>query len=282
MLGPLLLVLSPIQQRLPLPPEVASLECRVPHFKERLTTSDAGARLGLIRELTYFEVRDSVHLPSLYRWLLDDPSPAIRWRALEGLRDHGIVVPKASLPRSVDVPLIGMLDLDNPACLQRFGEIAATDRGPKQGWAVLALGMLQQSDVAPMALSICNSAQPERALVLTSSAPTANPFVHWSAAVALLHLGCREQAMAAFRLLAEAGSSTEDWYRCLAAEQLVRAGETAYLRVLIELAPRRASSSDRGVALLEDLTGEFFTTVTEWQAWWESAGCKRYGSPIVK
>jgi HEAT repeat protein len=253
MLACLLLVLSSAQAEIA-KAVLAPLELRVPHLGERLASPEAAVRRRALVELTTFVPRDSQHYPPLFRHLLGDPSPAMRWEALSRLDDHGIVLPPAELPHSIEVPLVGELVLDDPTSLETM-RARCRDGGASSGWAIRALGLAGDSGAVELALELRSSE---------------NAFVRHSAAVALLHLDREPEARVLLRALVAASEGDPSrFYSAIAAERLVRLGESAYLGALVELIPARAEYADRVEGLLEDLTGEHFSSESEWKTWWQ-------------
>jgi len=262
---PTLLALALLSQGVPVQ-ILAPLEARAWHLRERLECPDPEIRLHVLGQLQSFRIRDSAHYPPLLRHLLGDPSPEVRWEALARLDEHGVTVRPEELPETIAVPLAGILELRDPASVERMRSRAREG----DGWAILALGLVEDPGSVELALALGDAE---------------NPFVRHSAAVALLHLGCEEEARARLRSLAalpggvrgggrdptaiaDGGPAARAyWYNALAAERLVRLGETEFLGRLVELIPEPASPLLIG-GILEDLTGTFRLTEAEWRAWW--------------
>ena len=120
----------------------------VRHYDERMST--ASGRLAVLKELTYFHPRNSKLYPPFLKQLLSDASPKLRLEALSRLDDHGIAVAASDLPRSVEVPLVGLLDRKSKDSIDYFKTQAARV-GPTGGWAIKALGLMgieESSDLA--------------------------------------------------------------------------------------------------------------------------------------
>ena len=246
-------------------PEIAAL---VGHFDVRMRSPDASVRQRVQMELTYFHPRDSKLYPPFFRYLLNDESPAIRWSAINHLRQHGVFLSVDELPESFNAPIAGLCRPSDPESLKRIRAIAAADpHSANAGWAVTALAVAKDQAAIDLLGPLTDSE---------------NVFVRFSAALAYLELGRPETGLGLLRGIAETDREQSGYYKLRAAEQLVRSGETEYLGTLIAATSRRSGMgyADAGISILEDLTGEYFPTPEEWSAWWQhrramtSEGCR--------
>jgi HEAT repeat protein len=234
-------------------PEVAA---RVRHLDKRLASTDESVRLGVLTELTYFQPRDSRVYPPFLRALLRDPSPKIRWEALHRLWEHQLLDRK-EVPASFEAPLVGMVVGQDPKHLNRLRELAKT-LDATGGWAIHILGILGDREAMPLARAALQSQ---------------NVFTRFSAAVALVRLGERQEGVDALHKITDAADDQTDFYRCRAAEVLYRLGDRKAALVLIQVLEKgmRAAYAYGPVELLEDLTGQYFTTAAEWRTWWQAS-----------
>jgi HEAT repeat protein len=209
----------------------------------------------VLTELTYFQPRNSKHYPPFLRALLADPSPTLRWQAVECLWEHNHFLDKKDLPAILEVPLMGEFAWQDPKHLERF---RAAARSPEAygGWAIHALGIVGDKESIPLAKNLLASK---------------NVFTRFSAAMTLLQLGEKKLAVDALHKISDAGDDTSGYYRCRAAEVLYRLGEKKAIETLLQVLAdgTRADYADTPLELLADLTGQYFTTSAEWQRWWQ-------------
>ena len=221
-----------------------------------MRSQDAAVRQRMLSELTSCHPRDSKLYPPFLRYLLNDPSPAIRWAAISRLRDHGIFLSADELPASFELHTVGLVTPGDPESLERIRAMATDPHSPIAGWAVTALAAAQDHAAIELLGPLTDSK---------------NIFVRYSAATAYLQLGRPEMSLPLLRGIAETDTDASGYYKLRSAEWLVRAGETEYLGALIEATAYRCNLgyADSGLSILEDLTGEYFPTAEQWQAWWE-------------
>jgi HEAT repeat protein len=237
-------------------PEIAA---RIPHFEQRMACDSAAVRLRVLTALTYFHFRDSKLYPPFLKALVKDPAPNIRWEAIWKLREHNVFLPARELPDELAVPLAGRFrprDQDSLAAFRRVVAEAADDDA-RAGWALCALAVAKDREALAPARKRLGSA---------------NVFVRFSAATALLEIGGepeRDEAMAELEKLAAAQDDASGFYRMRAAEVLVRLGRARHLKTLIDAAADREAYADSGTDLLSDLTGVYFPTVAEYRKWYE-------------
>ena len=235
-------------------PEIAAL---ARHFEVRMRSQDASVRQRVLTELMSSHPRDSKLYPPFLRYLLNDPSPDIRWEAVSRLRDHGIFLTADELPESFSMPIAGLCRPRDPENLERIRAMATADpHSPAAGWAVTALAAAQDHATVKLLAPLTDSE---------------NVYVRYSAATAYVQLGKPEMGLPLLRSIAETDTDASGYYKLRSAEWLVRAGETEYMRTLIDATAHRCNLgyADSGLSILEDLTGEYFPTAAEWQAWWE-------------
>lgn len=232
---------------------IAILEPRLPHLDQRLDSPDPAVRRQALHELTLFHPRDTRLYVPLFRAVLRDSSPDLRWTALDTLAAHGVFVDAPELPASFSVPICGLYDRDNPDSIRRIREIAATDDAPG-GWAIRALGLVR--DPATVRLARQRRASP-------------NPFTRFSAALALQAAGQTDEAAAAFTALLPARDGEYGVYRMYAAEALVRAGHREYLTALIDQYDQGLlkDSASGPAEILEDLTGVRLPDPASYRQW---------------
>lgn len=241
-------------------PEIAA---RVPHFDQRMR--DPQQHLRILTELTYFWPRDSKVYPPFLRYLLHDSSPRIRWEAASRLRLHGTFLSREELPEFFDVPLSGTLNWRDEKCLERFRSRLEKKDDPSAGWAASGLALAKDAKLLPLLP------------VLTDSK---NVFVRYSAAMAYLELGERAKAIDLLMGLTRAQDDQSGYYRLLSAEAIVRQGRREYLHTVLAECTTRDGYADSGLDILEDLTGAYFASVQEWQAYLKYMGVPRVeGTP---
>jgi hypothetical protein len=231
---------------------------RIPHLDQRLADQDAATRIGVLRELTYFRPRDSKAYPPFLAALLEDPSSDVRGEAIELLWEHHVFLKLEQLPDSFSVPFLGEIHWKDPVELERVREMALRPDTPEGGWALHVLGLLDDLGSIPLARALLESK---------------NVFVRHSAAVVLVQLGQREVGLEALRALTGVADDESGYYRCRAAEDLVRFGEREAVDVLIDLmeAGSRAGYANGPREILEDLTGQYFTTAVAARTWVKQA-----------
>jgi len=242
-------------------PEIAGL---VRHFEVRMRSQDASVRKRVLHELTSNHPRDSKLYPPFFRYLLNDPSPNIRWEAISRLRDHGIFLTADELPASFEVTMVGLVTPGDPESLKRIRAMASADpHSPAAGWAVTALAAAQDTDAIDLLGPLTDSE---------------NVYVRYSAATAYIQLGQPHKGLPLLRGIAATDTDASGYYKLRAAEWLVRAGETEYLGTLIEATAHRCAIgyADSGLSILADLTGQYFPTAKEWQAWWDHRQAMTY------
>jgi HEAT repeat protein len=96
-------------------------------------------------------------------------------------------------------------------------------------------------------------------------------WIRFSAAVALVQLGEVKEGVDVLYQVADAADDPTGFYRCRAAEVLVRLGHKKAIESLFQEVARGtlSNSSYTPLELLEDLTGQYFTTAPEWRRWWQ-------------
>jgi HEAT repeat protein len=235
-------------------PEVA---VRIRHFDGRMASADPKVRLRVLTELTYFRPRDSRVYPPFFRALLKDPSPEVRWQAVNILWNHNIFLDEKELPRSFTEPLVGALDRDNADDVKKF-RAAARGTGPVAGWAIHALGIIGDKESIPIARE-CLADD--------------NVFTRFSAAMALIQLGEAKAGREALKKMAAAPDLNDKsgFYRMRVDECLYRLGDTDAAADLIAMLESgvRESYADDPADVLEDLTGQWFAAPAEWRKWWD-------------
>lgn len=231
-----------------------ALARRVPYLDRRLAADEVVIRKRVVTELTYFRPRDSKVYPPFLRALLKDPSPEIRGEAVERLWEHHVFLALGELPSSFHVHAVGEFRWKEPAEVARVRELARRRDEPAGGWATHALALVGDKGAVPLARAQLDST---------------NVFVRYSSALALVQLGHAKEGAAALHRITDAGDDETGYYRCRAAETLVRLGDGQALDVLIALmeGKGRESYADGPREILEDLTGQYFLTAAEARAW---------------
>jgi HEAT repeat protein len=230
---------------------------RITHLDKRLTSSNEHIRRRVLTTLVSGRPRDSRHYPAFFRALLDDPSPKVRGEAVRRLWEHNHFLERKDLPRSFHVPFVEVFDWQDAKDVARVRDMARF-RGPDGGWAIHALGIIGDKDSLPLARNLLASD---------------NVFTRFSAAMALVQLGERVDGMDALHKLTDAVDDHTGFYRYRAAEVLYRLGDKKAIETFFQLLESdiRANYVDGPLDILEDLTGEFFSTAAEWRLWWRMA-----------
>ena len=234
-------------------PDIAA---RIPHLDQRLANPDPDIRKRVIVELTYFRPRDSRRYPPFFRALLYDPAPEIRWEAVHRLWEHHHFLSRSELPKTFRVPLLGPFQWEDHQEVKRF-RASARSADAAGGWAIHALALVGDRDSIPLAQRLLASP---------------NVFTRFQAAVALVQLGEEAEGREALQRVAAAPDDPTGFYRYRAAECLYRLGDTSAVKTLISLLKSgvRSGYADGPLEVLQDLTGQNFTTAQEWRTWWRS------------
>ncbi|MSQ97598.1 MAG: HEAT repeat domain-containing protein [Gemmataceae bacterium] len=232
-----------------------AIAVRIKHLDERMNSPEEYVRKRVLNELTSYQPRDSKHYPPFLRALLKDSSPALRWQAVHQLWEHNHFVDKKDLPAILDVPLMGEFAWQDPKHLERFRS-AARSPDADGGWAIHALGIVGDKESIPLAKNLLSSK---------------NVFTRFSAAMLLVQLGEVKEGVDALYKITDSNDEPTGFYRCRAAEVLVRLGHKKAIESLFQEVARGtlSNSTYSPLKFLEDLTGQYFSTAAEWRRWWQ-------------
>jgi hypothetical protein len=247
---------------------------RVDFFERRINSPRRQDREAVISELTGgWRSLDKETVALLKRILTNDPDPAVRGLAVGALHTAWVSVDPDALPmRFTGYHREQLLDRgDKNLCDNLIGEVGRG--GVQAGYAAYAVGLLR-----------CTKAK----AALRNLAESDNEFVRYSAARALIDCGDKEGAGPILKTLMSQGvppkSAIRDivdpHYQALAARAYMelgaaqkKAGIERLIGLMKELenwqdinAESRLNSARR---LLVSVSGEFFRTHLEAQAWYE-------------
>jgi HEAT repeat protein len=230
------------------------LAVRIGNLDKRMSSDDVHIRKRVLNALLSGRPRDSKQYPPFLRDMLRDPSPNLRGDAIEHLWEHNQFLDRKDLPATFHVHFVGVFDWNNAQELQRVRDMARSS-GPDGGWAIHALGIVGDKESIATAKTL-----------LASN----NVFTRFSAAVALVQLGERQAGIDALHGVTDARDDAIDYYRLRAAEVLYRLGEKKAIETLFAVheSNKLREHLFGPLEILEDLTGQFFSTAAEWREWW--------------
>jgi hypothetical protein len=258
--------------------EFPTVAARVQSFEQRVNAADPKLRRIVVMEaFGRFPVAKPDAI-AFFRRMLQDPDPLPRGTAVRKLYELWVPVEVKELPQVfVGYSERETIDLED-ANLEQSLIAQCQKGGAPGGWAAYALGLLRRREAKPTLIYLGNDK---------------NVFARYTAGRALIDMGERAEGLAILRAVIEPAfqpipqgetrasyrtGGTDPYYTAMAARTLVGLGgaeRVEGLRRLIGLLGELETSKDINDAnrletarvLLQDVTGAYFNSAREAQAW---------------